>query len=144
MFVVCVALRFFYVCIYLFYFRFEVGHTMNILFFVFPLSFHCAKLLSEVGEFLSYFCKSCSAKLIRFFFESGFFDFELHDFTRNFIHFGGHRVYFGTNHCARFVYKVNCFVRQKSVGNVSVGKSCGSNQCTVVDSNAVINLVTFF
>ena len=47
------------------------------------------------------------------------FNFKLADFAFNRIKLLRHGINFDTKFTCRFIYKVNCFVGQKSVGNVS-------------------------
>ena len=84
------------------------------------------------------------AELVRFFFERGFLDFQLHDLAADGIEFRGHAVEFSLDESAGFVNKVDCLVRQKPVGDIAFGERCRRNQRRILNLDAVEHLVAFF
>ena len=118
--VVAVALCFFDLKIYAVNLGFGVLNAVDFLLLVFPLRFHFVEFVVEFGKFLFDGFATVDRKFVGFFFKSHFLDFELHDFTADNVHFGWHAVDFGTNHRARFVHEVDCFVGEESVGDISV------------------------
>ncbi|CDC60577.1 putative uncharacterized protein [Clostridium sp. CAG:448] len=108
---------------------------------VFPLCLHAAELFTQIRKLLLNLFQMRGGQLIGFFLERRLFNLKLHDFTGNLIQFRRHGVHFRLDQCARLIDQVDCLIRQKTVGNITVGKRCGSNQRIVMDFDAVINLV---
>ena len=82
-------------------------------------------------------------QLVIFLLEGSLFDLMLNDFALDDIQFGRHGVDFRADHRARLIDEVNCFVRQETVGNISIGQGCCCNQCRILNFYAVINFIAF-
>ena len=59
----------------------------------------------------------------------------------HFVQFCGHRVKFRFYHCAGFIHKVDGLIRQEAIGDIAVGQRRGGNQRSVLNLNAVVDLV---
>ena len=122
----------------------QLLHFRDVCLFVLPLCFHCMELFPHLSQFLLHFLQMCLRKLVVFFFQGSFFDFVLHDFPLDFIHFGRHRVHLCPNQCTRFINQVNCLIRQEPVGDIPVGERCGCNQSLVLNFHAMEHFIPFF
>ena len=121
---------------------FEFLHIFHGPFFIVPLNLHHIEFFALVSQFLLKFRQAFTTELIVFFFQRRFLNFQLNDFTVDFVHFLGHRVNFGANHRAGFINQIDGFVRQKPVGNITVRQRGRRDNRVVHDLHTVENFVT--
>ena len=74
----------------LFDFRFRVGNDVDARLLVVPLRLHGVELVAQLGKLLLQSLQTLFREGIRLLFERHFFDFQLHDFAGDVVHFGGH------------------------------------------------------
>ena len=60
------------------------------------------------------------------------------------IQFFRHRVDFDAKLGSRFIDKINCFVREESVTDISLAELRRRDDGAVGDTHAVVNLIAFF
>ena len=111
--------------------------------FVVPLRLHRVEFLSELRQFLGDCFQTFLGQLILLFLEGSLCNFLLDDLAVELIQLGRHRIHLGTDHRARFIDQVDCLIRQETVGDITVGQGCRCNQRSILNLDAVINLVTF-
>ena len=61
----------------------------------------------------------------------------------HFIKFRRHRIQLRLDHGAGFIYKVNGLVGQEAVGNIAVGQGRGGDERSVLNLDAVVDLIPF-
>ena len=54
-----------------------------------------------------------------------------------------HRIQLRLDHGAGFIHKVNGLVRQEAVGNIAVGQGRGGDERSVLNLDAVVDLIPF-
>ena len=116
----------------------------DVLLFPLPARFHFIKLRAQVGKLLADAAEMLLGELIGLLFQGGLLDLELHNFARDLVKLGGHRVHLGFDKGAGLVDQVDRLVGQETVGNIAVGQRCGCDQRGIVDLHAVIDLVALF
>ena len=78
------------------------------------------------------------------FFQGCFLDFQLHDFTPQFIQFCRHGIQFRFDQRTRFIHQIDCLVRKETVGKITIRKHRRADQCSIHDFDAVIDLIPLF
>ena len=68
----------------------------------------------------------------------------LHDLSAYLVQLCRHRVHFCTNHCAGFIYQVNCLIRQETISDIPIRKGCRSNQRLILNLNTMEYLIPLF
>ena len=71
------------------------------------------------------------------------FNLQLQNATFAFVKFRRQTVNFSTQSCGSFVHKVDGFVRQEAVVDVTVGKHRRRNKRRIFNAHAMMNFVTF-
>ena len=71
-------------------------------------------------------------------------DFQLHDAALDFVNFRRHGIEFHAQARGGFVDKVDRFVGQEAVGNVTLRKYGGGDNGGVLNAHAVMDFVAFF
>ena len=79
--------------------------------------------------------------MILLFLQGRHLDLHLHDFPLQLIQFRGHTVQFRLDQGTGLIHQVDGLVRQKSVGNITVGKHCGAHQGIIHDFHPVIDFI---
>ena len=121
----------------------ELLHLADSVFLVFPLCLHAVELITLLGQLLAQFGKSALRQLISLVFQRGFLDLHLDDLPADDVQLGRHGVHLRADHGAGLVDQVDGLVGQETVGDIAVGKRCGSDNCGIGDLHAVEYLVAF-
>ena len=79
--------------------------------------------------------------MISFILKSGFLNLPLHDLSGYLIQFSRHGIKLCLNHRTRFINQVNCLIRQETIGDITVRKCCGTNQCAITDLDTVEHFI---
>ena len=119
----------------------QLLHLADGLFFVFPFRFHLFKLGTELRQLFLQLLQMLLGKGVRFLFQGGLLDFQLHDLPGNLVQLRRHGIDLGADHGAGLVYQVDGLIRQKAVGNIPVGKGRGGDQGLILDLYPVEHLV---
>ena len=112
-------------------------------FFLLPLGFQCVRFLFQFGQFPLESFETLLARRIFFFFERLPLHFVLHDLALDHVDLCRHRVELKLQTRRRFIDKIDCFVRQESVGDIAMRKYGGGNERSVGDSHPMVHLVAF-
>ena len=134
-------LRFLDIAVHLVDLLADPGQLVHAGFFILPLRFLGSELLLEFREFLLKVLKALHAQFIIFFLERGLLDLQLQDLPLHLIEFCGKGVHLSLDQRACFVYKVDSFIRQESVGDIAVGKNRSAYKRVVHDLDAVIHFI---
>ena len=79
--------------------------------------------------------------MIGFILKSGFLNLPLHDLSGYLIQFSRHGIKLRLNHRTRFINQVNCLIRQETIGDITVRKCCGTNQCAITDLDTMEHFI---
>ena len=71
------------------------------------------------------------------------FYLHLHYLTAQFIQLGRHGIQFCFNQRTCLIYQINCLIRQKSVGDITIGQYSCTDQCIIHNLNTMIYLIAF-
>src|ERR1700722_4707494 len=82
--------------------------------------------------------------LVRFFAQCLLLDFELHNAALDFVNFGGQGIDFHAKAGGGFVNQVDCFVRKKTIGDVTLGKHGRGEDGRIFDAHTVMDFVALF
>ena len=88
--------------------------------FVFPGCFLAVKFLFQFCQFLLQVGKSFFGKTVIFLLQRSFLNLHLHHFTAHFIQLGRHGIQLCLDQGTCLINKVDRFIRQKSVRNITV------------------------
>ena len=108
-----------------------------------PLGLHRFENIVEVGKFFLQILEPVFRYAVLFFFQCFLLYFKFDPLSFQFIDFSGHRINFNAQHRCRFVDQIDRLIRQKSIGNIAVGKGYGSDGGIVLDPDAVVNFIFF-
>ena len=114
------ALSFFDFGIDLFDFLTELLNLGNSVLLVFPFALHGLEGIPLFSQFLLNLSQMLFGKLIGFFFQSSFLNFQLDDLSGNIVQLRRHRVNFRTDHGTGFVHQVDGLVGQETVRNIPI------------------------
>ena len=106
------------------------------------MGLHLIHPVAEFGKFLLHLGEMLTGGgIVALLFEGRLFDFVLNDLAGDLIDFGRHRVDLGAEHRAGLIYKIDRLVRQKTVGDIAVGESCGGDQRLIGDPHPMKDLI---
>ena len=128
----------------LFHLRTQLLDAADAALFVFPLCFHLREFVTLLCELLPEFLQMRCGYCVGFLFQRSLLNLQLHDFTRDFVHFGRHGIHFRADHRAGLVHQVDRLIRQEPVGDIAVRERRRCNQRGIVDLNAVEHLIALF
>ena len=120
----------------------ELALALDRLLFLLPARHQPRVLALEIGELLLELLEALFRRLVFLLPERLAFDLELHDASVDFIELGRHRIDFHPQLRRGFVHQVDGFVGQESIGDVAVREHCGSHERSVLDADAMMNLVS--
>ena len=140
---VALLLRFLDIAVHLVDLLADSGQLVHAGFLILPLRFLGSELLLEFREFLLKVLKALHAQFIIFFLKRGLLDLQLQDLPLHLIEFCGKGVHLSLDQRAGLVHQVDCFIRQESVGDVSVGKNRRAHKRVIHDLDAVIHFIAF-
>ena len=89
------------------------------------------------------FFEALAGGVVLFLAQGGLLDFQLHDLAFQLVNFRGHGIQFHAQARGGFVHQIHRLVRQKAVGDVTMGKGGGGDQGGVLDADAVVDFVAF-
>ena len=119
----------------------EVLDLINTALLTFPAGLLLLELILEVCKLLAELFKTLHRETVGLLLKRHFLDLELHYLAADIVKLCGHGVYLRADECTCLIDKVNCLIRQETVGYIAVGKRCGGDKGVVVDANAVVHLV---
>ena len=111
------GLDFFVQC---FQFLTQLLYTLNGFLLVVPLCFLCLEFTAQLCQLFLKILQTLFAQIVFFFLQSGFFNLQLHYFTVQFIQLCRHGIQLCLDQCTGLVHKVDGFIRQETVRNVTV------------------------
>ena len=111
---------------------------------VIPLCFLIIKLIPQISQLLLEILQTFLTKTVCLFLKSCFLNLQLQHFPAQLVKLGRHGIQFRLNKGTGFIYQINGFVRQKTLGNITMGQGCRCHQGRVCDLNPVEYFVTFF
>ena len=111
---------------------------------VIPLGFLIIKLIPQISQFLLKILQTFLTETVCLFLKSCFLDLQLQHFPAQLVKFGRHGIQFRFNKGTGLIYQVNGLVRQKTLGNITVGQGCCCHQGRVCDLNPMEYFVTLF
>ena len=114
------------------------------MFLIFPLCFLYGKCIFVFCQFFLQICQTFLTEFVGLFFQRRFLNLHLHDFTLLFIQFCRKRIQLGLDQCAGFIHQVDGFIRQETVGDITVRKCCRCHQGTIRNFYSMIYLIPFF
>ena len=68
----------------------------------------------------------------------------LHDLALDDVDFGGHGIELDLQTRRRFINQVDCLIRQKAIGDVTLRQHRCCDYCPVGDPHAMVHFVTLF
>ena len=97
--------------------------------FLLPLIVFDFFLFFQISQFFTQLFQPLQRLGIGFLLQRCFFNFQLHDSPHQLIQLGRHRIHLHPQGCASFINQIDCLIRQKPVGDISVGqRGCGNNR----------------
>ena len=126
-----------------YFFLFPADGVQHFL-FTFPFGNHGTGFFLQIGQVLGDFFQTRLAVGVFFLRQRLPLHFKLHGFTFNLVNFRGHGVQLNFEAGCRFIHQVYCLVRQKTVGNITVGKGGGRHDGSVRNTHSMVNFIAFF
>ena len=119
----------------------EVLDLINTALLTFPAGLLLLELILEVCKLLAELFKTLHRETVGLLLKRHFLDLELHYLAADIVKLCGHGVYLRADERTCLIDKVNCLIRQETVGYIAVGKRCGGDKGVIVDANTVVHLV---
>ena len=119
-------------------------HLIDGVLLVLPLSFLGIEGIAQFGHFFFDGGKALLGHFIGFFLQRSLLDLQLGDLMVQVIQLCGHGVQLGLDHCAGFIHQVDGFIRQETVGNITVRQRCCRNQSAILNFNTMVHLIALF
>ena len=120
----------------------QSGNFLHRLLLIVPLGLLTGKFLPQFGEFLLQIFQPLLAQPVGLFLQSCLLDLQLHDLTVQLIQIRRHGIQLGLDHSTGLIHQVNGLIRQKPVGNISVGQNRRAYQGAVRNLYSMEHLVT--
>ena len=119
---------------------FDLLNVVNLTLLSLPAGTECVYFLFEFGDFLF---ELSNLLLVIFAQNSLPFNLLLLQTALHFIEFFGYGITFHTQLCGCFVHQINGFIRQETVGNVTLRKFNRSDTGIILYSHLMVVLISF-
>ena len=112
-------------------------------FLILPLRLEFTGAFLELGQFFLDLLQTILRSVVRFLFQSGLLDLQLHDLAFQLIYLHRHGIQLHPQTAGGFVHQIHGFIGQEPVRNIAVGKRCGGHQSGITDTHTMMIFIAF-
>ena len=138
--IVAIAFSAFGFKIELFDINFVLLNSINEFLFATPFRLIIALHIFQIGNF---FIHLSNVLCITIALNGSSFDFELCNFSRDFVEFFRHGIHFNSQFCGSLIHQVDSLVREEAITDVALTQLHGGNNGIVFNSHLMVIFVAF-
>ena len=123
---------------------FQSTKLIHCFFLLFMTHLQRLQLLLHLFQLFLHLLKTRLARFILLVLHSSLLDLQLQLLAFQTIDLFWLTIQLHTDVCAGLIHQINCLIRKESILDVSMTQFCSQNQSGIIDSNAVISLISIF